>query len=446
MVSADAQPGAPAVSCWHGRRRAGQTREVSTAVPPPRDPTRPAGGPTLSAPSAAAGPPPAPAPPGPAAPLGARNGAAVPSHPPQTPPADATATVALHRAELGAASSPADVAHTVPWFRQGTGPALVQPPRVRHRWRKVIGRTLSKAWGDSLFGMSSQAAFWCALSTAPLLLALLGLVGYVVGWYFPAGTIDQIREQILIFLNAIFNEEVADNLVGNTVETILSQGQADVVSVGLVISLWAGSSAMSAFVESITIAYGQHEVRHPVAERFFALGLYLLALLSGIIMLPLLAIGPDYLPKVFPESWRPQVSNIVNIAYYPALALGLILLLTVLYKVAPKHKHPWYRGVPGAFLAAGVFIVTSFGLRLYLSYVYAHGLTYGALATPITFLLFYYFVSMAVIIGAQFNNAMLEYYPPRPSKRELRRWQRYDPDTDQADPPGTPGAPERPAT
>ena len=166
--------------------------------------------------------------------------------------------------------------------------------------------------------------------------------------------------------------------------------------------------------------------------------LYLVALLSGIIMLPLLAIGPDYLPKLFPESWRPQVSNIVNIAYYPALALGLILLLTILYKVAPKHKHPWYRGVPGAFLAAAVFMVASFGLRLYLSYVYSHGLTYGALATPITFLLFYYFVAMAIIIGAQFNNATLEYYPPKRSRRELRKWQRYVPAQHTDAPPADP--------
>ena len=56
--------------------------------------------------------------------------------------------------------------------------------------------------------------------------------------------------------------------------------------------------------------------------------------------------------------------------------------------------------------------MASSGLRLYVSYVYSHGLTYGALATPITFLLFYYFVSMAIVIGAQFNNALLEYYPP----------------------------------
>ena len=338
-------------------------------------------------------------------------------------------TVALQRT----APSPADF-YTVPWYRQGTGPVALPAPKVRHRWRKIIGRTLGKAWGDSLFGMSSQAAFWCALSTAPLLLALLGMIGFIVPYYFPAGTIDQVKDQVLLFLNTIFNEEVADNLVGNTVETILGQGQADVVSIGLVISLWAGSSAMSAFVESITIAYGQHEARHPVAERFFALGLYLIALFAGIVMLPLLAIGPDYLPRLFPESWRAEVTNVVNLAYYPTIALGLILMLTVLYKVAPKHKHPWYRGVPGALLAAGVFIVASFGLRLYLSYVYAHGLTYGALATPITFLLFYYFVSMAVIIGAQFNNAMLEFYPPRVTKRELRKWQRYDPERDQPAP------------
>ena len=79
------------------------------------------------------------------------------------------------------------------------------------------------------------------------------------------------------------------------------------------------------------------------------------------------------------------------------------------------------RGLPGALLAAAVFLVASCGLRLYLSYVYQHGLTYGALATPITFLLFYYFVSMAIIIGAQFNNALLEYYPPRTSRRQRRR-------------------------
>jgi len=59
-----------------------------------------------------------------------------------------------------------------------------------------------------------------------------------------------------------------------------------------------------------------------------------------------------------------------------------------------------------------VFLFASFGLRLYLAYVYCHGLTYGALATPITFLLFYYFTSMAIILGANSTTPCASCYPP----------------------------------
>ena len=236
--------------------------------------------------------------------------------------------------------------------RRRAGPA---PPTV-------LARTLDKAWGDSLFGLSSQAAFWSALSTPPLLLALLGMVGYIAHWFGP-GTMTDIHAQITVFLHTIFNPDVAD-LVGNTVDTILNNGQADVVSIGLIISLWAGSSAMSAFIESITIAYGQHEFRHPVVERLFALGLYLVALASGILLVPLLAIGPDTLPRLFPVALRPTATSIVGYAYYPVLVIGLLLLLTTLYKLAPQHKHAWKRGLPGALLAAVFFLIASAGLRL----------------------------------------------------------------------------------
>jgi len=292
-----------------------------------------------------------------------------------------------------------------------------EPPARHRRFRKVAGRTLSKAWGDSLFGLSSQAAFWCALSTAPMLLALLGLTGLIAPLFGPS-TLGDVRIGIARFLHGVFNPEVANNLVGDTVTTILDSPRGDLVSVGLLVSLWAGSSAISALVEAITIAYRQHEFRHPAVERIFSLGVYLVALLFGIILLPLLAIGPDLLVRWSPSRLQATVSTIVWISYYPVTAVLLILLLTTLYKVAPKRRHPWRRGLPGALLAAVVFLIASFGLRLYLSYIYSHGLTYGALATPITFLLFYYFASMAIILGAQFNNALLEYYPLKPARQE----------------------------
>lgn len=304
---------------------------------------------------------------------------------------------------------------TEPWHKHGGGPDPTADGPVVHRWRRVAGRTLSKAWDDSLFGISSQAAFWSAMSTAPLLLALLGLVGPVAELFGPE-TIVTVQEQLERFLRTIFSSEVADNLLGETVKTILDSSKGGVISVGLLISFWAGSSAMSAFVEAITIAYGQHEVRHPVRERFFALGLYMIALFAGILLLPLIAIGPDLLPRLFPAGIRDEVTSVVSFTYYPALAVVLIVLLATLYKVAPKHRHAWRRGLPGALLAAGLFLIASLGLRLYLTYAYSNGLTYGALTTPITFLIFYYLASLAIVLGAQFNNALLEYYPPRVSR------------------------------
>ncbi|HEY7814462.1 MAG TPA: YihY/virulence factor BrkB family protein [Nakamurella sp.] len=319
---------------------------------------------------------------------------------------------------------------TYPWPRPGTGPLPAIAGPVPHRWRKIVGRTLGKAWGDSLFGMSSQAAFWSALSTAPLLLALLGMVGFVSQWFGPEN-LTAVENQVLDFLHGIFSAEVVNDLLKDNVNNLLHNGRADLVSVGFFISLWAGSSAISAFVEAITIAYGQHEVRNPVIERLFALGLYLVALVSGVVLLPVLALGPAVLAGLFPNSIRDEAGSIISVAYYPVIVVALVVLLATFYKVAPKHKHPWHRGVPGAVLATLVFVVASFGLRLYIAYVYSHGLTYGALATPIKFLLFYYMMALAVIIGAQFNNATLEYYPPRVSRRERKKWPRYDPALDE---------------
>ncbi|MEO7126948.1 MAG: YihY/virulence factor BrkB family protein [Nakamurella sp.] len=314
---------------------------------------------------------------------------------------------------------------TLPWPYPGGGEIAVVSNGPQHRVRKVIARTLSKAWRDSLFRLSAEGAFWSALSTAPLLLALLGLVGFVGHWFGPH-TLDEIQSQVLTLMHGLFSSEVVDGLLVENVSAMLHNGQADLVSVGFFISLWAGSSAISSLVESITIAYGQYEVRHPAAERLFALGLYLVALIAGTLTLPLLAVGPESLINLFPAGIRSEASAIITVSYYPAMVLALVLLLTALYKVAPRHKHPWRRGIPGALLATAVFVVASSGLRIYVSYVYTHGLAYGALATPVTFLLFYYMMTLAIVLGAQFNNATLEYFPARVSRREQRKWRVFD--------------------
>jgi membrane protein len=289
-------------------------------------------------------------------------------------------------------------------------------PYGRHGTWLLIKRTLVRAWDDNIFSESAAAAFWQTLSLPPLLLGLLGSLGYIGGWFGP-DTIDLAEQQILRGVSTVFSRNVVDEIIAPTVSTILTTGRSELVSLGFVISLWSGSSAMSSFVDAITRAHDQYGVRNPVWQRTLALLMYIVALIGGIVSLPLLALGPDRLPKLLPASWQDTAVTLIGWLYYPVLGFVLVFALTTLYKLALPAKPPWHRGLPGALLAAVVFLAGVTGLRVYISWLTTTGYTYGALAAPIAFLLAAFFIGFAIVLGAHFNAAVQHYWPKRLNDR-----------------------------
>lgn len=290
---------------------------------------------------------------------------------------------------------------------------------------RVIVRTATKAWHDGIFGLSAQGAFWQTLSLPPLLLGLLGGLGYIAGWFGPE-TVQEVEDKALSFCRTVFDPTVVEEIIAPTVRDILNEGRGELVTIGFVLSLWAGSSAMASFVDAITLAYEQRDVRNVIWQRIFALLLYLVAMVIGVFTLPVLALGPDLVIRLAPGALEGTVAVGIDWFYYPAVGLLLVLALTTLYKVALPRKLPWHRGLPGALLAMLCFLITSAGLRWYISWVTSTGYTYGALATPIAFLLFTFFIGFAIILGAQLNHAIEEAWPAHMTQRERRRWRRLE--------------------
>jgi membrane protein len=290
---------------------------------------------------------------------------------------------------------------------------------------RLLARTLSKAWEGSIFSEAAEAAFWQILSFPPLLLGLLGSLGYLGDWFGPE-VVSAVKDRIISTCRTIFSQDVVNEVIVPTVDQILTTGKGEIVSVGFLISLWAGSSAMSSFVDAITAAHDQYGVRNEVWQRIFALLLYMASLVLLIVGLPVLALGPDLLPRVFPDSWQPLIESWLSAFYYPGIAVLLVVALATLYKVSLPNKLPWHRLMPGAVLAMAVFLLSSIGLRLYIQWITTTGYTYGALATPIAFLLFAYLIGLAITLGAYFNSALQEMWPARMTRRQRRRWQRLE--------------------
>jgi membrane protein len=67
-----------------------------------------------------------------------------------------------------------------------------------------------------------------------------------------------------------------------------------------------------------------------------------------------------------------------------------------------------------------VFIASTAGLRFYIAVLTSTGYTYGALATPIAFLLFAFLLGLSIVLGAHLNNAIDEEWHSRPDRGERR--------------------------
>lgn len=293
-----------------------------------------------------------------------------------------------------------------------TDPPVAPTP---HHVRRIAKRTLSKSWDDSIFSESAQAGFWSVLSLPPLLLGVLGSLAYVAPLFGP-DTLTAIQSQIISTSGNLFSSSIVTEIIEPTVSDIVKGARGEVVSLGFLISLWAGSSAVSAFVDSVVEAHDQTPLRHPVRQRFFALGIYVVGLVIVIGSAPFLALGPRKIAEHIPSDWQ----NALRYGYYPMLVLALVVVVTVLYRVSLPKPLPTHRLVWGAILATVFFVVATAVLRVYLQYITHTGYTYGALAAPIAFLLFAFFLGFAIMIGAELNAAIEEEWPaPEP---HLSQW------------------------
>jgi membrane protein len=308
----------------------------------------------------------------------------------------------------------------------------------------LLRRAIVKAWHDRVLGLSAEAAFWQLLSLPSLFLALIATLGYVSRW-FGSTTVDRTEQQIEDTLSRVFSGQDVSEVIAPTLHEILHGQRADIISVGFVLALWAGSSATATFVNTITIAYDQRDLRGPVHSRLLALWLFLGTIVVGVFVLPMLVLGPDLLRRSFPKGARHTVSTLISTGYYPALVAVLLLGLTTFYKLAPPRRLPWHRGLPGAALAVLIFLGGSTGLRGYINFIVDHNHAYAALAAPIAALLFFFVLALGVLLGAEFNAAIEERKPAKikpPRVLDPRSWQIFQPD-DQVAPAPAPAEPER---
>ena len=106
---------------------------------------------------------------------------------------------------------------------------------------------------DRLPGLAAEVSFYLILSLPPLLLVGLGALSYVGDWFGP-DAVTEVSNAVIEAASGVLTESTIEEVVRPAVDRLLARGRADIISIGVVLALWAGSRALRVIVQAVTIA------------------------------------------------------------------------------------------------------------------------------------------------------------------------------------------------
>jgi membrane protein len=276
-----------------------------------------------------------------------------------------------------------------------------------HALARLTVETIRVCMKYRVTGLASEAGFFALLSLPPLVLGLFAGVGYVGKWLGP-GTVNEVANAIQTYAAQYLTNESISQILLPTIDDELKGGRADLLSVGFLLSLWSGSRALNVFVDTISIMYGQSGVRGIVGTRALSFSLYVVALVVGIVTIPLVLLGPTYIGRILPVGL-----HVLATLYWPVVTVLTVASLTTLYHVSTPRRSAWLRDLPGAGLTLVIWVIASFLVRGMVAQSLGGASIYGPLSAPIVLMIWLYFLAIAVLIGAALNAAIRELWPHR---------------------------------
>ena len=280
---------------------------------------------------------------------------------------------------------------------------VVEPvgrPAVAEAVSRLVARTVAICFRYRVTGLAAEAAFFAILSLPPLVFGLAGTIGFIAERYDVA-QVDVLKERIIELASQALTDSTVDKVIAPTLDEVLGSGRIDVISIGFVLALWSGSRALNVFLDTISIIYALGGHRGIVKTRALSFTLYVIALMVGIVLVPLVLTGPELAAGVLSDRWA-----FLRVFYWPAVLVLSIGFLTTLYHLAVPIRKRWRVGLPGAAFTLVLWILGSYFVRWALGFSTGGMSIYGPLAAPIAVLLWLYVLSISVLIGAAINAAV----------------------------------------
>jgi membrane protein len=282
-------------------------------------------------------------------------------------------------------------------------------PMTRRRLGLVefFKRTVKEIGEDHLAAFAGNLTYkglFALFPFAVFLLSLLGLFG-------APELLDSLLEQARLVLPQDVVGLLEDQLVG--IAQTKAQGAFTVGAIAsLLLALWGVSGAFRSVMEAMNVMYEIEEDR-PFwkvygISIFLSLGVAALLLIS----LTLVVFGPQIGGAVADVVGLGYVFELVwNVVKWPVLICIVLFAFAVVYYFAPDAEQRFRYVSPGSIMAVVMWLLFSLLFRLYVENFGSYGATFGSFAGIIILMLYIYYSSFIMLVGAEINQVIEEHVP-----------------------------------
>lgn len=266
----------------------------------------------------------------------------------------------------------------------------------------ILKQAVKDFFADDMTTYASALSYQVLFSLFPFVLFLIALLGFLnLSSFF-----DWLRQNAEMMLPQESMGPV------NEVINDLQQQKGGLMSFGVIIALWTASAAVRATMNALNVAYDVEEGRP--AWKLYPLSVLYTIGIAGMMILAaaFLMVGPQAIQWLTQQIGLEQVFVTVWAwLRWPAALFLLTLAVALVYYVAPDVEQEFRFITPGATLAVIVWVLASLAFNYYVSNFADYNATYGSIGAIIA-LLFYFFLSAAVMLFGAEINAVIEHYSP----------------------------------
>jgi membrane protein len=266
-------------------------------------------------------------------------------------------------------------------------------------WHAIL-RAVQNWWKDNCLRLAASLAYYTALSLAPLILLIVGVVGLVLDR-------QQVATQLATQLEGLMGQ-AGRELVTSILTTTSPQGSLLATVVGLV-TLFIGATAVFGELQATLNLIWEVQPAPTsgvwagiwawLRERIFSLAivfaLAFLLLVSLVISAALASAA-----ALFHGQEQALLSRVLEIA---VSLLVLTFVFALLYKYVPDAEIGWRDVWLGGLITAVLFTLGKTAIGIYLGRA-SVGSAYGAAGSMVVLLVWVYYSALIMFFGAEFTH------------------------------------------